>query len=316
VVASRGMLPGVVAIDVPDETPIEWVVAAAQACEAALGTGRCVRDASTGDVGWRAVIVLAEGGAPVLRIELYSAASGAMEAVRRLQFLPIDPERQRWASAGVVVAAMVRAREAGIEETTEVPEKPPPPPQIIVDPPDPLPSPPRPAPKPAVFWVDLGGRAASGLEGEALAWGGGLRATGRPLQNPLLLSAQVTMVASGGVADSLWVTLQGGGGVRLLETAPLHLDVLGDILAQRYQVALTSVGDARTETDEGGLWRLGVAANLILDWPVYDPLRGFIGVEAQAFSPAIQINAGGEEIGHLSALGWGVCAGVRWVVPQ
>jgi hypothetical protein len=74
------MLPGVVAIDFPERTPHSWVDAATSACEAALGDRRCV---------------------------------DAPESARQLRFQDIDPDRQRWASAGVVIAAMVSASEAG-----------------------------------------------------------------------------------------------------------------------------------------------------------------------------------------------------------
>lgn len=312
IVAAR-MFTGAVLIDVPAETPVEWVEAATQACQAALGVGRCVNERQASEVLWRAVISkAADGKTTLLTIELYDEKQQALESSRMLEFSNLDPIRQRWASAGVVVAAMVTAGEAGreAEEPIEIipPEHVEPPLQEVPD--DSLPV--AVSAKIDRLWLDAGFELGPGLTASA-SLGGALRVTGRPLDGPLLVSLAGSATWSEGSASSRWLTFAAGGGARIVDATTVHWDVIAEILAQHYRVhSERGTAEAATETDFGARWRGGVAFGTILDWSFFSGARGFVLIDGRWLTPAVSVSSADEPIGQVSRLGWRALLGLRF----
>src|SRR3954462_5993433 len=103
-----------VVVEVP---PVEAATAARTiaTCNAALGPEQCVLSgtnaASDPPAYWYAVVRYADDGQARLSIELYAGnRAGSRIASSELEFKPRDSEQERWASAGVVVAALVLAQ--------------------------------------------------------------------------------------------------------------------------------------------------------------------------------------------------------------
>jgi hypothetical protein len=297
------MLLGAVAIDAPQETPIEWVEAATQACSAALGEGRCVRGADTVDAAWRARVSNAAEVPTTLRVDLFDAER-ALEATRVLEFREVDLERQRWASAGVVVAALVSASEA---QTSE----PPTPPAVV---PDRRPSPeglPREPPRrPEVDWLWFDGK----FEGAVLvasaepAAGAGLGVGLRPA-GPWVVQLNLHGAWATDPFNARWFSAEFGSGARLWD-APAW-DVLAVARAE-----YAAVWEYRSlppyERDEWGGARFGAGVQTQLAFPLGSSLAWVVAVAAGASQEMIVISER-EQLGRMPVLSYGLGTGLRWV---
>src|SRR6187431_2721758 len=104
-----------VAIDVP---PVEAAAAARTlaTCNAALGPEQCMLSGSSAGpdaARWYAVVRYGSSGQARLTIELFEGRrDGNRVASSELEFKERDSQEERWASAGVVVAALVLAQPA------------------------------------------------------------------------------------------------------------------------------------------------------------------------------------------------------------
>jgi hypothetical protein len=244
-----GMLPGVVAIDFPEQTPRAWVEAATSACQAALGDDRCVAGRTTTPHAWRAAVELSdEPEAPVLLIELYDVSNEALESARQLRFQDIDPERQRWASAGVVIAAMVSAGEAGTPVQTE--------------PVDTLPLGPVPRERTwhsepvrrSRLWVDGAAALERSFAAQLPALGFTLGVGARPLEPPLIVGGGVSVAWASVPLDSTRITGRVGSGWRLVD-GPVSWDASAQLRVQYYTVVARRTLGGLAQTDTGSHWR-------------------------------------------------------------
>src|SRR5450432_3600591 len=117
-----------VVVDVP---PVEAGTAerTLATCNAALGADKCAL-ASEGVSGhWYAVVRFDPERRTVLTIQLFDGSSeGVRVASSELEFKERDTELERWASAGVVVAALVAAQTSIPLEPKPKPVPPPAPP--------------------------------------------------------------------------------------------------------------------------------------------------------------------------------------------
>jgi hypothetical protein len=321
------MLPGIVAIDVPPETPVEWVEAATEACSSALGEGRCVRGSVALGVTWRAHVLLAAPTPPALRIELRDAVDDSIESTRVLEFRDIDPELERWASAGVVVAALVSAREAEgdvapaePEPTLEPKVEPIQPPQYteeLGDHPDPPPPPPPPVdptpyPDAGRLWLDAALLAQSGAAGDRPALGGRFAGGVRPLDSPWLVAVRGSGAWVSKPFDGRWVSIGVGSGLRLA-TEPVW-DVLLVFRGEQLRAGLTRTKEGAIERDQGERLRYGPGLESNLAGPLAGPLWAFVGAEAALYSKEIPVSSEGRLVGRAAAFSFGMDVGVRWIL--
>lgn len=320
VLAFWRMLPGVVAIDVPPDTPVAWVEAAADACEAALGAGRCMpapvegTAEGTGErTTWRAVIVGPTLQAPTtLNIELYSEGEGILQATRNLRFDEVDPERQRWASAGVVVAAMVSASEADRPQSQPEPEAAatPSPPRAPIDTIPPESSQRR----GAQVWLDGTFAVSSGLEGGDPALGGQLGIGACPIELPVVVVARFTVASKQVPFEARWLTGALGAGIRALDGSKLTVDIVPELQLQHFRAQVSNADSAlEPATDAGAEVRVGGGLEMAVGWRLAEPVGIVLGGNASFFSPIINIKQEDESVGRVSDFGWGGWAGLRWI---
>src|SRR4051794_14414507 len=119
-----------VAVDVP---PVEVAVAerTLASCNAVLGAEKCVLSGADGASRWYAVVRYGLEGRTRLTIELYERdRGGSRVASSELEFKESDPKEERWASAGVVVAALVLAQPAEQNDTEQGPARAPDDPEL------------------------------------------------------------------------------------------------------------------------------------------------------------------------------------------
>jgi hypothetical protein len=308
------MLPGVVAIDFPDRTPHSWVDAATSACEAALGDGRCVEGGAGVTSAWRATVVLSdEPSAPVLRIELYEFENDAPESARQLRFHDIDPDRQRWASAGVVIAAMVSASEAG-RSPSEEPLEPTP------FTPDDYRAPTRDersstAPRPTGVWVDGTGVLERGFASELPALGAGVAVGARPFSLPLLVSAGASVTWASAPLASRRVTFGVGPGVRFVDGV-ITWDGVAQLRLQHYSVVATRTLNGIEQTDTGGYWRAGPALVSAVGVRLIDSLALVFASDVGWYLPQIDVSRENQLIGRVPPFNFGIDVGIRWISPS
>lgn len=304
------MLPGVVFIDLPEQTPRVWVEALTSACQAALGPGRCVEGPEARASYWRATVIAGDDASgPVLRVELYDGDAGRLESARRLRFQEIDPERQRWASAGVVIAAMVSAGEAG---RTLAPEP------IDVAPLDaPPPAPERPLSEPARpkrLWVDAAALVERGFASRPPGLGARIDVGSRPTSWPLLLGAGISASWTRSPLDSFRVTAGAGPGWRLLDGA-VAWDVSAQARVQRYAVFASRTQEGVEHTDSGSEWRSGAALNTRVAFRVLDSLGLFLDADGGWYLPEIPVTSENRPVGRVAPFNFGIAAGLRWIAP-
>lgn len=224
---------------------IQWVL---DACNAAIGAGRCVSEAPSGEAPPRAVAIVrvkdAEGRSVLIEVGTRDSAH-ADWSLRELRFEIRDPPRERWRSVGLALATLVG--ELDPSDDVEPPAPPPAPapqstepssrtappaPRPGEAPPDPgleaeLPqatptrSPRRlelelPVERPRAF-VGLAILAAQGSIEEPLRWGGG--ASGGWISAPglfVMASADYSTVRTAGSRLRLdWLRLEAGAGYRV-----------------------------------------------------------------------------------------------------
>jgi hypothetical protein len=328
---SSGM-PLLVAIDVPPDTLPEYATAVAGSCNAALGEGTCSAGAPDGDGDgdgdgdepgsqvpppssaptWVAVVRWDDVGYRTLRIELRPGADHPPVETRVVAFTPADPPRQRWASAGLVVAALVSRRET-------VPRPPPtdllPTPQPPVEPP--AAQPPAPAPVPAPPpprhpWarIDLGGVAGPGLDAGPARLGGLLRVSVVPAALPLALQVGTRFTARGEQPTVRWLDGSMGITVRLGDwNSTLGGELHCDGVMER--MWLTADDPARGVSEVARRWRFGGRLGGEAIWGFAPPAAVFVGAEASLLRPEVIVSIGGDDVGTEPPVRWASSTGLR-----
>lgn len=298
-----------VVVDVP---PIEASAAASvlSTCNAALGAQHCAIAGPDVSGQWYAVVRFAPEQSTVFRIELHDGTpSGTQVAASQLEFKDRDSERERWASAGVVVAALVAAQSAGESEPppkTE-PAKPAP---LVTRPP--LNPPPRPRPVEPPYWprVDIGATLGSENQSRALRVGplGRIGVAFAELPVFALASAAYTVRGSGS-PDSTWFTGSLGFGVRvgfMQQRGAVELRTEGVLETVR----ISASDDARSA--HARRTRFGPRLGLDLSGYLMKNLALVAGAEAAALHPAVQITVAGQNADRLPPFAWGFISLLRY----
>src|SRR6187549_568303 len=206
-------MPFAVVVDVP---PVEAAASARTlaTCNAALGPGQCALTSASSDEAsrWYAVVRYGADGQARLTIELREGhRDGSRVASSELEFKERDSPEERWASVGVVVAALVLAQPAIQNRAEQNPASAPvapAQPEVVERPP--------PAVHPRAWLrVDLGITAGSEVRSTPLRVGPlarfGLAFASVPV---FALASGAYTVRGSGSTDLTWVTGSLGAGVR------------------------------------------------------------------------------------------------------
>ncbi|HTA91603.1 MAG TPA: hypothetical protein VK745_18595 [Polyangiaceae bacterium] len=296
-----------VVVDVP---PVEAEVAqrALTTCNAALGADRCAF-ASVGAVAhWYAVVRVDPERKAVLTIQLYDgSAEGVRVASSALEFKDRDTELERWASAGVVVAALVAA------QTAPSPE-PAPPPAPVVAPPTVLPKrQPRPtlvALRPVWLRMDLGATGGSEIQSGALRFGALSRLGLAFSEIPAVVFGSAAYTVRGsGTPDLTWFTASLGFGAHVgFGHDRGALDVRTEGVVE--SVTIHATEGARTDTAQRT--RLGPRFGFDLSGYIAKDLALVAGIEAAVLRPGVMIAVGGLPADRLPPFNWGFISAVRY----
>jgi|GEM_PF-4789234 len=303
-------MPALVAFDVPPATPPDLVAAVTASCSAALGEGSCVAD-RTQATRYVAVVRWSGAAGADLRVEL---CQGEVTLdTRVILFAPADRLRQRWASAGLVVAALVVQREAG--------EPPSPPPRVEEPDQDrPLEAASLSAEEsvevvetpasPRWLAVDLAGVVSPAL-GEGMVRGGtALRLTWAPSPLPLAPHLALRAVSHPGLPGVTWVVGDLGATVRAgAWDAPVSGELRASGSAER--VFLVGRDPSSRVRDVAEVWRLGGRLGVEGGCVVHKPIGLFAGVEVALLRPELRIEVAGEPAGTDPPVGLSAWFGLR-----
>jgi hypothetical protein len=316
------VLSSLVALEIPADVGPELSAAALHSCNLALGADRCVQSAvgpSQPQAAWLAVLQLPRDDQLQVRIELRdSATGGALFTVRELEFRSSDIPLQRWATAGVVVAALVvsadRAQTARAQPTPARQRNRAPVPRTRATPRRRKPPPAEPArvqPLVGAWSLDTAVLAGPGFGEGRWRVGVGLRPT-VALQTGLLLGwACVTASHRAGTVAATWWSGAIGAGLRMAVGAlPLAFEARAGGVGTWLTVAATD----GAEHTGGSRWRYGALGALDLVALASARLQSFGGMMATATWPRVAVTNRGELAATEPIVRWTLHGGVRWVL--
>jgi len=222
---------------------------------------------------------------------------------RDITFAVEDPPGDRWASVGVVIAALVTAE----SQRAPSPVRPNPPPPK----PKPFPvAPPPPAEHP--LRIDALAQLARVTKPSYPAeLGGVLRVAFAPARSPFFLSV------SGGYSarlapqpDISIVSAAAGGGFRWGKPdarwgAELHIEGL----AQWWTLSASEPGRSESK----GVWRFGGATGVDGTWGFLPRLHAVVGASVQVLAPRVDVNVRAQSAEWVPPVGAALIAGFRFV---
>jgi hypothetical protein len=292
-----------VAIHVQPGVSPQLTAAAVRSCEAALGEGQCRLDVAAPS-DFHATVVANDERLDAARVEIRKEEGASSPlAARDITFATEDSPRERWASAGVLIAALVVA-----EARAEPPPPPPPPP---AKPPRRAPAPPPPeSSRGASVRVDLRALAARRLTrglpelgaelGASLLFGDGPWLTGIALAGAHRPSEEPSVT---------WFSVAAGPGLRAGgRDASLAAEFRAGALLEYWR--LTASGSGRSES--AGELRAGAYAGVDALWAVHRRWILSLGVEGRFVAPRLRVDISGNEVETVLGFGALVCAGVRF----
>lgn len=294
-----------VVLDVP---AIEASAAASalSTCNAALGAERCALAGPNREADWYAVVRFDPQRAAVLRIELHRGdASGAEVAASQLEFKERDAARERWASAGVVVAALVAAQHPEPNESAPAPPAA-----------RPAAAPVRPAPPPAparrmryIPRLELGATGGSESEHATLRLGGLARFGMSFSQLPVFALGSIAYAArASGEPDMAWFTGSLGFGVRVEVAARAAFELRSEAVLETVSIRASD----GTRSGQARRTRWGPRLGLDLNIRVAERWIFVIGAEAAALRPEVVVDVGGSTVDRLPPFAWGFISLLRY----
>lgn len=300
-------LAALVSISVaPDDVPPELSALAVRSCDTALGEGKCELDAPT-SAEWHATVTASDPNLTSVRIELRKESSNSAPEVRDLTFSPEDGARERWASVGVVIAALVVARSRETEAvSTPAPAAPLPPPPAKARPTQ------RPAPPPRSRMLRLDLRVLG-----ARRTNEGLPEVGLELGASMLppagsLFAGVAIAGAhrlGADVDVSWFSGALGGGLRLGKSAaPFACEFRGAVVAEYWRFEASEPG----RTEDSGKFRIGGLVGVDALWAMSSKWILSLGVAGLVVGPSVRVDVGGTTVETIPRYGGVVSAGVRF----
>ncbi|HKO51057.1 MAG TPA: hypothetical protein VJV79_25285 [Polyangiaceae bacterium] len=296
-----------VVLDVP---PLEAAAAARtlSTCNAALGPEQCVlADTiadSRGAAHWYAVVRYGSDGQARLTIELYPGnRQGGRVASSELEFEERDSPEERWASAGVVVAALVAAQPA-IQSSTD--QKPAP---VAPVQPAAIATPPSAARRSAGWRLDLGVTAGSEVRSAPLRVGPlgrfGIAFSSLPV---FACSSLAYTVGRSQSTDLTWLTGSLGAGARVgFARERAALELRAELVLERLGIQATDGerSESARRTRFGPRFGLDLSGYWTKNWAL------LVGAEAGAVGPRVVLDVNGQSE-DLPPFVWGLLSAVRY----
>jgi len=319
--ASAVLATSIVFVDVSDDLSPSLLEATLRSCNLALGPGRCRQDAGRDDKPRDCYIAKLRTPADaenVITIELAEASEPfALVATRSLRFHNSDRPDHRWATTGVVVAALVVSAETvPTVQREQAPAEPPP----SRPPPKPARAPqpvrvrsPQPVPQPAqyAFRLDLAALAGSGFDPGPWRVGGQIRSSLALTRLPVLAWVGFAAARRDGTFSANWYSGQGGLGLRLATGVPL-LDVEGRLGGVGSLVAVAATKGS--ERQELSAWRWGAVGAVDVVVLASEHLHTVVGWEGTATWPVLEVEVDDQPAGREPTASWGALIGLRWVL--
>jgi hypothetical protein len=291
-----------VAIHLAPELAPEFALRTLKSCEAALGAEQCrLTDETTSDDDFYAIVTSDREGVSAHIVLLRHGATQPTE--RDISFAPEDPPGDRWASVGVVIAALVTAESGRTPAPVHQRPLPPAPKPKPVAPPPPALHPLR---------IDVLAELARVTKPSYPAeLGGVLRVALAPSRSPFFLSA------SGGYSarlapqpDIAIVPIAAGGGYRwgkpdALWGAELHVDGL----AEWWRLSAAEPG----RSEWRGVWRFGGSAGMDGTWGFLPALQAVVGASVQVLAPQVDVAVRAQSVEWVPPVGAALIAGFRFV---
>jgi hypothetical protein len=287
------------------QAPPEHVESAVRSCEVALGVGQCALVSMDPEPAeFRAVVTWRDPDASTAAIELRRANDDVVVALRQLEFAEQDALRDRVASIGVVIAALV----VGEHNRAQALPPPEPEPRRIEQP---LPIVPAPKPEPDnLSWrLDLAAAAHVMVEQSSPQIGPLLRVSVEARAWHLFGLASVAYIARpSGSPDLSAVNTGFGLGVRLAnDSSLLALELRSELCLQWLTASAAVDGDS----ERGSELRIGprIGVDGLVDVGAGWALS--IGGEAALLRPEVVIEVRGEQVARATAFNWAIVAGIR-----
>jgi len=295
------MLNVAIAIDVPGEAAgIAAIISSS--CEAAVGASRCpiAKDLKASSVvAWYAIVRSEDAEGSRLRIELRDrSAIGVVVETRDLTFSENDRRESRWASAGVVIAALVAARDSPDAASTST-----------------HPTEPRfatPVRRRAPWGFDLAIIVGPGLDRGAYRVGGLVRGfVGLPRSPSVIGEFSLHYTERPGELDLSWLSASGGVGARIGNNRSVSAELIGELVFERMFIAGRNVATGHEASSGQNRFGGRLGANVALR--VWGGLGLVLGAEVSALRPSVDITFLDAKVGREPLVGVGLAAGIRIV---
>lgn len=294
-------------VHVAPDVPADLSSAAIRSCNTALGTRQCrLEDAESRDAEWQATVSASDSNLDSVRIELKRRAGGAAPEMRELSFGPEDAPRERWASIGVLIAALVVAASRELE-----PEPPPAPaaPPHRVEPVQPRPVKIAPAP-PRVLRFDFRGLATFRTAKGPPEVGAEMGASFIPNEGPWFLGGAVSGARRLGADPGVsWVSAALALGVRVGgPSATIGGEFRGGLAGEYWLFDASEP----TRSEVGGRFRMGGLVGADFLWAVHRRWILSLGVEGLLVTPRVTIDVEGRSVERIREYGAILAAGIRF----
>jgi hypothetical protein len=296
-----------VAIHLAPELSPDLALRTIHSCEAALGADRCrLVEEPPSDGAYYATVTSDGPDAEAAHIVIVHRAAMPPVAERELAFAPEDGPGDRWASVGVVIAALVTA-DAGRE------------PRPAPAPPKPAPKRPRPVPRRLPTPVER-----HPLRIDLLARLSRETATDFPKELGADLRASLALGSS-----PFFIRVEGGYAGRIEQRPSLSFPFFGagagvragapearwaaelHLTAKAECWILSASEPGRTDSD--AVWRFGGAAGLDGIWAPAARWQIVAGAGVQALAPRVTVDVSGATTDRVSPFGAEFVLGVRFV---
>lgn len=297
-------LAALVSISVAPDVPPELSAVAVRSCDTALGEGRCeIEGAGATHAEWHATVTASDPALASVRVEVRKSAGDSVPETRELSFSPEDAARERWASVGVLIAALVVA-------ASREPEPSAPPPEVPAAPPiEPPPTPARPPKEhaPRTLRFDLRALAARRTSESFPEFGIEIGASMLPGGGPWFASGSAAGARRFGAdVGAAWLSVAIGGGARIGKpTAQFATEFRGAMLGEYWRFDASEPG----RSEHTGNFRLGGLLGIDALWALHSKWILSLGLEGMLAGPRLRVEVEGRtvetvrQIGLLGALG-------------
>jgi hypothetical protein len=301
-------LAALVSISVAPDVPTELSALAVRSCDTALGEGKCqITGPSPVQADWHATVTASDPNLETVRIEVKKESGDSAPETRELSFSPEDAPRERWASVGVLIAAMVVAGSRDAEPAPP-PSEPVP---VAPPPPRPKPEPPKsPARPPRILRFDFRAlaarRTAAGLPELGLELGASILPEGGPWFGAATITGAHRF---GAVVGASWFSLGLGGGARMgAREATFAAEVRTLLVAEYWRFEASESG----RWEQTGNFRIGGLAGVDGLWAVHEKWIVSLGVAGLVVSPRLRIDVEGRTVERVPEYGVLVATGLRF----